>query len=165
MEKKFLRSCFLHGTRDLHRVQHTHLPSESQSVAPDHVLGGLTSPWRLLWFYREGAGCLQPRRGVQGNIYPTALIKASALSSKSSLSMTILETILSVKRGKGQEEPGHAEPVRGPPELHPLTKQGAQDSETRDHPWSSPAAPSACGARASGQQWGPQGHQAVLSGL
>ena len=116
MEKNFLRSCFLHGTRDLHRVQHTHLPSESQSVAPDHVLGGLTNPRRLLCFYREGAGCLQPRRGLQGNLYPTALTKASALSSKSSLSMTILETILSVKREKGQEEPSYAEPVSGPPE-------------------------------------------------
>lgn len=80
-------------------------------MAPDHVLGGLTNPRQLLWFYRQGAGCLQPRRGAQGNLCPTALIKGSALSSKSSLSMTTLKTILSVKKEKGQMEPSRAGPA------------------------------------------------------
>lgn len=55
-----------------------------------------------------------------------------------------------------QGEPGQSQPA-DPRKLRPLTKQGAQDSETRGHP-----CPPACGAGAPGQQRAPRGRQAVL---
>lgn len=121
-------------------IEAAHTPSIGEPVQGSRPCpGALTNPPSSCCGSTERAGHLQPRREFRVTFTPTALTKASALSPNHlSLDDNLRNHPFCLERkGPGgipaSQTAGRtwAEPASRPRKLRPLTKQGAQDSETR----------------------------------